>query len=279
MFQYANNVLQNRWALLALTKVDLKLTVSTTKLGWIWWVLDPLIMMTIYYFMVGVVFQRGGDDYHLFALTGIVSWSFFSRSLRKVSSSISTNSSLLVNTSIPLEIFTIAPAITQCFFAVVGYTIIIVWVCIGALINSEGGVVTQLIFLFNHVIYCSQIIPLVFLILLFSYAIGLFFAIVSVFISDLSKFIDYALRGGFFLTPILYSASRVMDSERIPDILKFVYSLNPMGWIITSMRDVILEARLINFNAYILFLIVGLVFVQLAIMLLRCSKIKLSKYL
>lgn len=278
MISFIKKILQHRWALLTLARVDLQTTVNTTKLGWLWWMLDPLIMMSIYYFMVGVVFNRGEKGYHLFALIGIVSWNFFSRCLRKVSQSIQSNRSLLINTNIPLEIFTFAPTFSQAFFAVIGFIIILIWILIESFYGA-GIEFLNTAFLFSFLQSCLGILLLTFLILIFAYAIGLFFGVLIVFVPDLSKFIDYGLRAGFFLTPILYPASRVVESSKIPSWIKELYLLNPIGWIISHLRDILLYSRDFDIQKYCLFLAGGLVCAQASLKLMSLMQIKIRKYL
>lgn len=235
-------------------------------------------MMSIYYFMVGVVFNRGGDGYHLFALIGIVSWNFFSRCLRKVSTSIQSNRPLLINTNIPIEIFTFAPTFSHAFFAVIGFAIILTWILAETFLGGGAGLLSK-VFLFSFLQSCLGILLLTFLILIFAYAIGLVFGVLIVFVPDVNKFIDYGLRAGFFLTPILYPASRIVESQKIPLWVKNLYQLNPMGWVISQLRDILLHSGSFDFQKYSLFLVGGLLCVQASLMLMNGMRIKISKYI
>src|SRR5690606_18530469 len=60
MFQLFKDLRQHHHALLTLFQVNVKTTVASARLGWLWWFIDPLVMMAIYYFIIHVVFQRGG---------------------------------------------------------------------------------------------------------------------------------------------------------------------------------------------------------------------------
>ena len=51
---------------------SLKTANKSTYLGYVWWVLDPLLMKLVYVLLVRVVFERGGPDYAFFVLLGIL---------------------------------------------------------------------------------------------------------------------------------------------------------------------------------------------------------------
>ncbi len=104
MIKFVREISDNFHAFSALVKVGLKDSVFSTRLGVVWWIADPIIMMSIYYFMVRVVFNRGGENYHLFALCGIVAWQFFSRALRSGSRTITNNKSMIQQVGIPVSV-------------------------------------------------------------------------------------------------------------------------------------------------------------------------------
>ena len=126
MFKLINNIHEYRYALAALIRVEIKTSVATTRIGILWWIIDPLLMMLIYYFVISVVFERGGPNYHLFILCGIVSWRFFASALVGSGNSIASNKSLLFQVSIPLPLIVTIQPIVRCFFALFGIVIIII---------------------------------------------------------------------------------------------------------------------------------------------------------
>jgi lipopolysaccharide transport system permease protein len=52
--------------------VDLKSESARSYLGMLWWILDPLMYLAIYYLVFGVVLQRGGEGFVGFLLCGLV---------------------------------------------------------------------------------------------------------------------------------------------------------------------------------------------------------------
>jgi ABC-type polysaccharide/polyol phosphate export permease len=261
MLHLTRTLIDYREAAGVLSRVSLKTTVATTRLGWLWWIFDPLVMMGIYYFMVKIVFDRGGEGYHLFALTGIVSWQFFAKTIQLTATTLHRNKQLLTHTMVPLEVFTVVPVLIQTFFALIGYGIIVAW-------NAQG-VTSNVLYLF----------PVLFVMGLFALALGAIMSICVVFLPDASKFIDYGLRAGFFITPILYPASRIAESGRIPELMKDILALNPMMWAITQLRNVILYRTPLDLGSFALWLAAGVIALQLAMVVLRMNRQNVMKHL
>ena len=57
MIRIFSELLKNRDAFLTLVQLHLKTSVSRTALGYLWWLLDPLFLMAVYYFLVKIIFQ------------------------------------------------------------------------------------------------------------------------------------------------------------------------------------------------------------------------------
>src|SRR5699024_6344057 len=69
-----------RHSLWLLTKRDLRVRYSTSALGYLWSILDPLLMAGIYFFVFAVVFHRGGvgqSPYIVFLITALLPWVWF----------------------------------------------------------------------------------------------------------------------------------------------------------------------------------------------------------
>lgn len=249
MIEAVKEIWENRQTLWCQFYVNIKTTVVTTKLGALWWILDPLIFMAIYYFVICIVFSRGGPGYHLFALCGIVTWQSFTRSVSLSASALVNSAGLIKQISLPMFLYVIISPIVQAFFYIIGLLLIIVW-------NSQViGLHTLSIFI------------LVFLMIIMASAFGLFLSIFQVYMADTARFVRYSLRFGFYMSPVLYSAERIYAHEGIPSWAKFLYSMNPMVHFIEAVRDLLLDGKMFNYyNIGILFIItfcviqIGLIF-------------------
>jgi len=91
-----------------------------------------------------------------------------------------------------------------------------------------------------------------------------------------ADFIDW---GALFLSPILFPASRILESQKLPPFLKKMFALNPMNWIINSLREVLLDGRMFHWNEYFLQLLISLVVIQAGLFWLRANSSQIIKML
>ncbi|HIB76240.1 MAG TPA: ABC transporter permease, partial [Flavobacteriales bacterium] len=64
-------------------RTDLRSEVSQNHLSLLWWVLEPVLYMTVFYLVFGLLLKRGGGpEYVPFLLTGLASWKWFDSAVR-----------------------------------------------------------------------------------------------------------------------------------------------------------------------------------------------------
>jgi len=86
---------------------------------------------------------------------------------------------------------------------------------------------------------------------------------------DVQKFIVYALRFLFYLTPILYDSSRVLDSGKVPQIGKILFLCNPFASLMPAYREVLLQGSIPDLRPIVLWFGISLVLLQIGILLVR----------
>lgn len=261
MLKFINDLSSHRHALFTLVQVNLKTTVARTRLGYVWWIIDPLVMMVIYYFIVQIVFRRGVENYHIFVLCGLIAWQFFSRALTGTIQVIVNNQQLIKQIALPITMLIAIPVIVQFIFGTIGVVIIIIWNFKAAGLHTLGA------------------LPILVLIGLFSFGLGLFLSVLRVFLDDTNLIISYVLRVVFFLCPILYPVDDIMNATAIPEFIKSIYGINPMAWIITDLRNVLFEGTLFSWREYLFLLTGAFVIIQSGLYCVRSQTPRIIKML
>lgn len=251
----------NYSALISLTEANLKTTVESTRLGWIWWILSPILMMGVYYVFVNIILERGGENYHLFVLAGLVAWNYFSGAFMGAAGVIRQNDQLIKQVGLPIPMLLMIPVLVQMVLAGFGVVVLIVW---------NFGVVGLHTFL---------VVPLLVLIGMTSYAFGLFVAVCNIYLADIGQVLHYILRMAFFLSPVLFPSSRVLSNENIPEFIRLVYQLNPMVTLINGFRTVLLEGRAFELSSIVILLISILVLIQIGLIWVRINSSQIVKML
>lgn len=206
---YFRDAWKRRRFVVSMAKADLRGARSRTILGEIWAVADPLFMAGIYWFLIHTL-RRGSNTDPTERLTilvsGIFLFTFASTVVSGGGRSIIRNKGLMLNSTFP-RILLPATEVYKGLLDLGPY--MAVYAVIHVLIGAPIGI---------------GLLALPFLIVIqlaISSGLALIFATLTVFIRDMSNFLDYIMRILFFTTPILYPVSF------LPDTAKMLLQINP----------------------------------------------------
>lgn len=202
---------------------DLKSRYKGSVLGYLWTLLNPLLMMLVYVIVFSVVVRIKVENYPIFLLTGILPWTFFNSTISKAMESLRANDNLMMKIYFPREIFPIASIAT----GIVDFLLSLL-VLIPFLIIYKINISTEIL-----------LIPLVLLLqIILILGISLFLSCLAVYFRDIINIFTVVIRFWFYLTPILYPYTMV------PERFQFYYLLNPMSIIIYMYRYAILGTEM-----------------------------------
>ncbi|MBA3420956.1 MAG: ABC transporter permease [Thermoleophilaceae bacterium] len=221
-------VARYRHLLRYLVSSSLKTEHANTVLGFLWWVLDPLLLASVYVLLVGVLLQRGGPDFPIFVVAGIIAWELFSKgSLNMVSGTVRKEASMrqVVFPKSVLPLSEIGAAAIHWAFA---FSVLLV-------IAIPFGIYPSA--------YALLALPIVLVQLVLTLGVGFFLSAFNIFFRDTTRLMQYVFRIGFYLSPVLYPVSVV------PERFRDLYLLNPFATLIPAYRDVVMEHRLPDFGA------------------------------
>jgi lipopolysaccharide transport system permease protein len=74
--------------ILYFTKSKIETESNRSFLGYLWWIIDPLISLGIYFLLFKVFLNSGADDYIPFLFLGLLTWKWLESSAAKSSFSI-----------------------------------------------------------------------------------------------------------------------------------------------------------------------------------------------
>ena len=180
--------------------------------------------MALFTFIFGVVLNTTHKEYPyvLFFYSGVLPWTFFSGAANFAVTSLSGNFNLVTKIYFPREIIPLS----------------------GVAINLIDYLIGFIVYLFLVAIYRTPltwnflwIVPLVVLLVLYTTSISLLLAALNVYYRDVKMASAFLLQFLFFATPVIYS----IDS--VDNRWKLLLFLNPLTFIVESMRRVTIEGR------------------------------------
>ncbi|OGL42556.1 MAG: hypothetical protein A2042_04205 [Candidatus Schekmanbacteria bacterium GWA2_38_11] len=206
-----------------LAKKDLKVRYKTASLGFVWAILNPLLMMVVLTAIFSMFIRIKTDvPYSIFVLTGLIPWTFFNLSLSSCTNSIIDNSNLIKKVYFPREIIPIS-------------------IVFANFINFSLSIIILFLFLFLFSIkitYLLLFLPAIIAVqLIFTIGISLLTSSLNVYYRDIRYIVEATLLMWFYITPVFYPVTMV------PERFKAYYFLNPMAGIISSYRDTLLSGK------------------------------------
>src|SRR5690625_1723358 len=133
MKAYIQEIKKRKDLIYYLVMSGLKAEHRNSYLGYFWWLLDPLLGILIYYFLMVVILERGGENFAVYLAIGLVVWRWISASINSSAKSILRYSSIINQVYLPKSIFPLSFTITQVFnfaFCLVVIAIFLVFNCV-----------------------------------------------------------------------------------------------------------------------------------------------------
>lgn len=198
---------------------DLKVKYRRSVLGYLWSLLNPLLMMTVMTLVFSYMFRFDIPNYPLYLICGQTLWVFFNESTNMAMFSIVQNASLIKKVYIPKYIF----PVSRVFSSFVTLSFSLVAIIIVMLVTGAQFYWTALLFF----------IPL-FLLFLFASGVSLILSALSVQFRDVTHLYSVMTLGWMYLTPIFYPMSA------IPEEVAVYIMANPITGYINFFRSLVL---------------------------------------
>jgi lipopolysaccharide transport system permease protein len=207
-----------RELLFFLTWRDVKVRYKQTALGAAWAILQPLFMMIIFTIFFGrlAAVDSAGIPYPVFALAGLVPWTFFSNAITASGNSLVGSANLITKVYFPRLIVPAAAMLAGLVDFVLAFVLLI-------LLMFYYQIVPTIQLLFLPV--------LVLLTALFSLGVGTWFSALNV------KYRDVRFALPFLIQLWLFVSSVILPSSAIPAKWRWLLMLNPMSGIIEGYRS------------------------------------------
>lgn len=240
------------------TKSKLKSEVSNSYLNALWWILNPLIYMLIYIFIVEIVFKRNEINFPVFVFIGLTIWNYCSRFLNSSVKTIIDNKTIINKTYLPKYILLIIKSFTLIFQMIISIILVFILMSIFKI----------------HLSITSFLFPLILIVMyLFTFGIGLIFMHIGVYISDFKNIIELLLKFIFYFSGIFYSVEKAL-----PNILsKLILYCNPFAFFIDSSRKVLMYNKIPNLYVLAIYLFSSIVIVLIGLKIVSKNENKYVK--
>ena len=207
-----------------------------SALGFLWAILNPLVLMGMYVLLFSVILKirltEGGNhvDFGLYLFSGMIPWLAFQETLVKSSHVVLSYRHLIQQVQFPISFLPLHVSVSALIQEIVAILLFVLFVA-----QYQGTSPENLA-------YLLCIIPVKFI-----FACGFAFAIgaLTVFYRDLVQLINILLMVWFFATPIVYSR------QMVPVTLQELLVFNPFSAYVDFYRFAILGQGQWSWSAYV----------------------------
>jgi len=200
---------------------DIKLKYRRSFLGYVWSVLNPLMVMTVMYLVFSQMFRFDLKNYPAYLIIGQTLFTFMTEATNQAIFSITGNGALLKKVYVPKYVFTLSKvtsSLVNLLFSLGAMLVVFV-------VTGVGFSPTML---FIPVVLAE--------VYLFSLGFGLFLAQAAVFFRDIQYIYSVLTTAWMYLTPVFY------PMQQLPQEMQNAIRLfNPMFHYIDQFRTTVLE--------------------------------------
>lgn len=215
IFSLLAEIQRNRELIWALALKELHVRYKRSALGFLWSLLNPLLMMVILSIVFSTIARIGVKQYAIFLMCALLPWTFMSQTLAYSAESIVGNGELLKKIYVAKAVFPIAAVLSN---------------IINFLLSMIPLFVLMLALRFPfHWTWFFLPVPFVGLVL-FTTGCALFVAAANVFFRDVAHILQVVISAWFYASPIMYSL------DFVPIRYRVYFRMNPMVYILNGFR-------------------------------------------
>ena len=197
---------------------DLKAEASRVYLGFLWWFVEPILFMSVFYVIFGLVLKMPVENFVSFLLVGLLVWRWFSGAVAQSVPAILYNDGLINQVYIPKYVFPLVVVVMHTFKFLIVFVLLLVFLGFTGTAFGKSMLWVPLLmaasvfFIVTCCIFVASIHPL---------------------FPDIRVIVDSGLLLLFFLSGVFFKA-------RDTTALEPLFDYNPIAALIGAYRDVLL---------------------------------------
>ncbi|MGB9723160.1 MAG: ABC transporter permease [Chloroflexia bacterium] len=218
---------------------DLKARYKSSFLGYLWSLVNPLLMMTVFTILFKFLLKSPIPNFPVFIIVALLPWNFCSSSVTGAVTCITAQSNLVKKVYFPREAIPIALVLANLInFLLALPAMFLIMLLLNARFQPAAA-----------------LFPLIALIeTIFLMGVALFLSALNVFFRDTQVITEVLLTAWFFLTPIFYRLGDIVDVQ----LARLVRWLNPMASLVDFYRDIFYLGGMPGWDAIVRTLVTAL---------------------
>jgi len=215
---------RNRDLLILLTRTELKVKYKQSVLGYAWSMLNPALVLAIYYMIFKVISKTQQPHFAIWLFCGLLVWNLFNNSAQASTTVVVGKAGIIKKVAFPRELLAMSTVGVAIVLFAIQVVVLILFLLVFQLTPAWG---------------LLWLLPLAFIALLvFTSAVSIFLSAINVYLRDTQHLTEVALMAWFWLTPIVYPFGQVAP-HLARYHLTWLYLANPIAPIAMTFQRVI----------------------------------------
>lgn len=213
------DLFNTRVVILELAKRDFQQQYQGSYLGFVWIFLQPLLFISVLYFVFTMGFRTGDSSdmpFALYLVTGMVCWLYLSSNLLSITHVIKDHSFLVKKVNFRLSILPIVKLLSS----LVAHSVLVL---LTIAISWHKG--------FAPTLYTLQVFYYFACMAALLLGLGWLTSSTSIFVKDVAKLFSVLVQFGFWLTPVFWNITM------IPERYHWIIEVNPAHYLVSGYRD------------------------------------------
>jgi ABC-type polysaccharide/polyol phosphate export permease len=227
------DIIEYRFALRNFVMRDLTLRYKRSFFGFLWSLLNPLLMILTFIIVFKYIFVTDEKNYSAKLFTTILAWRFFNQAVMDGSATVGSRLGLLKQVRFPSMLLPLSSLLANFIDFLLAICLLVAYF-IAVRVTLEWH-------------YLLLVLVALVIQILFTFGLSLMLASLSVFYSDVQFLVGNLFQMWFFLTPVFYSASLVLNKfnndPTLPVQYKYLYFLNPMAPVMMAYRSIVPDEK------------------------------------
>lgn len=204
-------------------RMKMKAQANKLFLSYLWWILEPLLFVLLFYFVFGLLMKKGGGvDFIAFLLVGKVIFMWFSKGVVMGSTSLIQNRGIMTLRPIPKWLFPFVSVQIATYKSLVALFVVMLALLFTGYSDPNNW---------------WQLLPLFCLTYFLISSFACFLSILVAIAEDFSQIISLFMIGLLFCSGIFWDINSIQDQQ----LAQLLLILNPLAGLIDSYRVVLIQ--------------------------------------
>lgn len=203
-------------------RLNLKAEANRYQLHYLWWVIEPLLLIIVYYVVFAVLLGDREDNYVPYLISSVIPFQWFAKTIEQSANSIVLGRGLMNQIKVSPLFFPISIIVQNAGKQLP------VFIVLGVLLPIGGTIPT---------IHWLVILPIIILQLIFMLIVCCLVAMIIPFMHDLLNLVPLIVRFTLFCSGVFYTL------EVIPEHWHSVFLMNPIANLLHQYRLILVDGQ------------------------------------